>query len=130
MPITIQVAIGALALAAIALIAWTIPAINQMRRTFRRVEDFLDKTERDLKPALAELRETLGRVNQASHGMNEGLEKVGRVMDTCGEIAESIRLTNTLYRKGVIPIFIKMAAMGSGFRTGIRVLVERLLERR
>jgi len=130
MPIGVQIAIGVLVLAVLFLVAFLIPALNQMRRTFQHLEALLQKAELDLKPTLVELRETLGQVNQASRGMNEGLERVGKVMEACGEVAESIRFTNTLYRKGVIPFLINMAAWGSGLRTGIRVLIERLLERR
>ena len=112
------------------LVCGMVPALLQLRRTARQVEDFLRVVELELRPALIELKEVMRNLNRASDQVAGGIEKVGGTLDAIQETGQTVRYANQLIQHIVFRKLITGAALMTGLLVGLRTLVVRLLGRR
>lgn len=110
----------------IVLVAFSIPAILQIRRTARSVEDFLKNTQESLNPLLPQLKESIEKINRTTKGIEESVTDVQRLTKSIGEIGTLINEVNNLLRKTGASFTLKTACIGVGIKTALKVLAKGL----
>ncbi len=126
----VQAAIGLAALAVLALAVCLVPLVLELRRTIRAAHEVLRAVERDVTPALSDLRSLMKNLSRTAETVNGGVARLQGAVGAVEEVAETIRLINDLARKSVAPRLAAFASFLVGTRAGLRFLIRNLLGRR
>ncbi len=118
-----------LLLTLIVLVAFSIPAILQIRKTAKSVEDFLKSTEGSLNPLLVELKEGIERINKTTKGILESVADVQYLTKSIREIGMLIDEVSNLLRQTGSSFIVKTACIGVGIKTALGVLVKGLIKK-
>ncbi len=110
------------------LAAFLIPAILQIKKTAKAVEDFMKTTQESLNPLLSELRQTIEKTNRAAEGIEESVANVQRLTRSVGETGALIEEVNSLLRQTGVSCAVKTASVGVGIKTAFSVLAKGLLK--
>lgn len=113
-------------IAFVVLIIYLIPMVNQVKRTARTVEKFLESRDEDLRPLLSELKETISQTNKISSGAKEGIDKIVSFLEAVEDIGKTIKSVNSAIRDS--SLLISLAALIVGIRKGLRVFFKGLLK--
>ena len=113
------------ALAVVALVAFLIPAILEMRKTLVALRSFIVVTEEKLEPALVELREVLADLRVVADATASKAEEVKTVMTALGDTGENIHRINGLI-SGAMDILHKPAAFLTGAKATGKYILDRI----
>ncbi len=125
---TVQVDILALVIVLVVLliVSFLIPMLIQAKRTAQQVDEFLKSAQRDLIPMLKELREASERINRAAARAEQGVEQVGGLMESVGEVGESIHKVNHFLQHDVGRYMGNAAGLWLGIRAASKVVLKEL----
>lgn len=99
-----------------------VPMLVQVRNTMQHVDEFVREAQRDLLPMLRELREASERVNRAAANVEQGSGRVGDLLESLGEVGDSIHSVNSLVQGGVGRSLGSMTSVWSGFRAAAKAI--------
>jgi len=114
-------------IAIVVLVIYLIPTISQIKRTAGSIERFFNSISDDLRPLLADLRETATQANKISSVAREGVDKINIFLEAVGDIGRTIRSANSVIRGSSGSVLIYLAALGVGIRKGLKVFINGLL---
>jgi len=125
---TVQVDILALIIVFVILliVAFLIPMLVQAKKTALQVDEFLKASQRDLIPMLKELREASERINRAAARAEEGVEHVGGLMESVGEVGDSIHRVNHFLQHDVGRYMGNAAGLWLGIRAASKVVLKEM----
>jgi uncharacterized protein YoxC len=118
------------ALAVLVLVVWLLPVVAELRRTIRAAHELLRGVERDLGPALSDLRVLMKNLSRTAETVQGGVTRLQGAVGAVEEVAETVRFLNDLGRKSIAPRLATFAGFLVGTRTGLRFLIRSLLGRK
>jgi uncharacterized protein YoxC len=107
-----------------------VPLILELRRTLRAAQELLRGVERDLTPALSDLRSLMKNLSRTAETVNGGVTRLQIAVGAVEDIAETVRFINDLARKAITPRLATFASFLVGTRAGLRFLIRTLLGRK
>jgi predicted PurR-regulated permease PerM len=119
MPVQVDVLALIVTVLLLLIAAFLIPLLIQVKNTAQRVDAFLNDAQKDLLPALRELRETSERLNEAS-------AKAGTFFESLGETGESIHMINDFVHHDLGKYIGNAAGLWLGIRSASKVFLKQL----
>lgn len=128
---TVQVDIFVLIVTVVFLIiaAALVPLLLQLKRTAREADALIGELRRELIPALREFRETAERLNRASATVEAGSEKAGRLLESLGEVGDTIHGVNNFFQRDMARYVGNAAGLWLGIRAASKVILKGLQEK-
>ncbi|MCP3178202.1 DUF948 domain-containing protein [Desulfuromonas sp. KJ2020] len=125
---TVEIDILALivVVAAVLVVAFLIPMMVQAKKTARQIDEFITLAQRDILPMLRELREASERINKASAKAEQGVEQVEGLMQSVGEVGDSIHRVNHFLQHDVGRYMGNAAGLWLGIRAASKVLLREM----
>ena len=106
-----------------------VPLLLQLKRTAREADALLADLRRELVPTLRELRETSERLNRASASVESGAGKAGLLLESLGEVGESIHNVNSFFHRDAARYVGNAAGLWLGIRAASKVILKGLQEK-
>jgi uncharacterized protein YoxC len=103
-----------------------IPTFLHLRNTSQRLDDFLKEAQRDVLPMVRELREVSEHLNRISKRIDEGSEKASLLMDSVGEVGESIQKVHHAIQHGIGRSAGNALGLWLGLRAASKVFLKKL----
>ncbi|MEJ2698097.1 MAG: DUF948 domain-containing protein [Desulfuromonadales bacterium] len=103
-----------------------IPTLLQLKGTAQRADEFLKDAQRDLLPMLREMHEASEHLNRISKRVDEGAEKVSTLMDSVGEIGESIQKVHHAVQHGIGRSAGNALGLWLGLRAASKVFLKKI----
>lgn len=103
-----------------------VPMLIQVRTAMQRFDEFLRETQRDLIPMLHELREASERLNRAAARVEQGAGRAGDLLESLGEVGDTIHSVNTLVQGSAVRYVGNLAGLWSGFRAAGKAMKKQL----
>ena len=128
-----SVAVGALVVIAIILLLWTvmlIPALLEVRRAAWRLQELIRTLELELKPVLADARETLRAAARAAEDVAAGTARVRGTLGAFQRAGDNVLATTDTVRAVFGSRLIPVAALLAGMRGGAKFLWKHWTRRR
>jgi predicted PurR-regulated permease PerM len=119
MPVQVDVLALIVTILLLLIAAFLIPLLIQVKNTAQRVDAFLNDAQKDLLPALRELRETSERLNQAS-------AHAGTLFESLCETGESIHKINSFLHHDLGKYIGNAAGLWLGIRSASKVFVKQV----
>ena len=85
-----QAAVWVLVALAAVLVGFLVPALLQLRRTLATAERTLESTSKSVDLALAELTQTLGRVNKVAGELERGTQQLGSLFEAMHGLGDAV----------------------------------------
>ena len=126
----VQAAIGLAALAVLGLGVCLVPLVLELRRTIRAAQELLRGIERDLTPAVSDLRSLMKTLSRTAETVNSGVTRLQVALGAVEDVAETVRFINDLARRAITPRLVTFASFLVGTRAGLRFLIQSLLRRK
>ncbi len=111
----------------LALLAFLIPTLLQIRTAAKSVESFFKTTQDSLNPLLSELKESIERTNRVTEGVEDSIKNVRHLAKSMGEIGNLIDELNDLVRQSGLSFSVKAASLGIGIKTALGVLAKGII---
>ncbi|MFH1217573.1 MAG: DUF948 domain-containing protein [Pseudomonadota bacterium] len=96
------------------LVALLVPALNQIKRTYRKWEETLDAINKDLEPFLAKATETSSELQILTLSLNDKLERTDNIIDTLQQAGNTLLSTADLVKKTVAPVVAQIGGITAG----------------
>lgn len=106
--------IASISLAVVAFI--TVPALLQIRRTFKKTETLIDTLNNEIGPLARSLKETASELQILSITLNSKVEKTDRIIETVQQSADTLLMSSRMVKDIAVPV---MAQIG-GLRAGVK----------
>jgi predicted PurR-regulated permease PerM len=119
MPVQVDVLALIITILLLLIAAFLIPLLIQVKNTAQRVDAFLNDAQKDLLPALRELRETSERLNQAS-------ARAGTLFESLGETGESIHMINDFLHHDLGKYIGNATGLWLGIRSASKVFLKQI----
>ena len=119
MPVQVDILAFIITILLLLIAAFLIPLLIQVKNTSQRVDTFLNEAQRDLLPALRELRETSERLNNAS-------AKAGTLFESLAETGDSIHMINDFLHNDVGKYIGNAAGLWLGLRSASKVFLKQI----
>jgi uncharacterized protein YoxC len=128
---TVQVDIFVLIITFVFLLvcAALVPLLLQLKRAAREADALMSDLRRELIPALREFRETSERLNRASATVESGAEKAAVLLESLGEVGESIHSVNSFVHRDMARYVGNAAGLWLGIRAASKVILKGLQEK-
>lgn len=94
----IEIAALIVAVAFAALVGFLVPVLLQAKKAVAELERSLVRTNTELLPLLAELRTTLGNLNELVEKTRDGVEHATVLLHAAGEIGETVEEVHQMVR--------------------------------
>lgn len=120
---------GIIAGVLIILAAFLIPAILQIMRTAKAVEEFIRTTQASLNPLIAKLNETVDKTNNIAANLDASISNVQHLTKAVGETGEIIGDLNSFIRKIQTVGLITTSSFGAGIKTALSVLAQGIMRK-
>jgi uncharacterized protein YoxC len=120
---------GIIAGVLIVLAAFLIPAILQIMRTAKAVEELLKTTQASLPPLIAKLNETVEKTNSIASKIDDSISDVQQLTKAVGETGAIIGDINSFVRKIQTAIVVTTSSFGTGLKTALSVLTQGLIKK-
>jgi uncharacterized protein YoxC len=108
------------------IVIFLIPTLLQVKATAQRMDELIRESQRDLIPMLRDLREASERLNRTTAKAEEGVEKASGLMDSVGEVGETIGRFNEFLNYGVGRTTGNALGLWLGIRAASKVLLRQL----
>jgi uncharacterized protein YoxC len=112
------------------IVVFLVPTMIQVRTAMQRFDEFLRETQRDLLPMLRELREASEKLNRASSKTEEGVAKVGVLLDSLEEVGDTVHNVNSFLRHDVGKYVGNVAGLWLGFRSASKAFMKQLTKQK
>ena len=106
-----------------------VPLLLQLKRTAREADALLEDLRRELIPTLREFRETSERLNRASAQVEAGAERAGTLLESLGEVGDSIHNVNSFFHRDMARYAGNAAGLWLGIRAASKVILKGLQEK-
>jgi len=97
--------------------AMLIPAILQLRRTYRRAEEFFDAAQREIGPLSKKLGEAATEIEILAASCTARVEAADAVINTARQAADTMLLACDTVRNSVRPLITNIGGLAAGVRT-------------
>jgi uncharacterized protein YoxC len=128
--IIIAVAVGLIALAAVAVVIALVPMIRKARQILSRVDTLIESTERDVRQTVGEVRGAVHNVNQISGGVHKNMDQLSGTVKALEGFGETLRNTSDIIRTSVHPHLLSFGALLVGLKTGSWYLLRKIFLKR
>jgi uncharacterized protein YoxC len=128
-----SVGVGALVVIAVILLLWTVllvPALLEVRRAAWRLQELIRTLELDLKPVLADARETLRAASRAAEDVAAGAARMRGTLGAFQKAGDNVLATTDTVRAVLGSRLIPVAVLLAGARGGARFLWKHWTRRR
>jgi uncharacterized protein YoxC len=117
-----------LIVAAIALGALTV-VLMELRKTVRRMNDFLEKAEGVVIPAAEEIQQTMRHVKDITGEVSGMTKDVRQVTSAVGKVGGEIEELAGLIDTTVVKARANIGGIKAGFQTAVSVLIKNMLRK-
>lgn len=121
----IDLAVGVMALAVVALVAFLIPMFIQVRKTAEETEHLLRRMNEDLPVLFREALQAAQNMNLVATDMRDGVAGIRVLGEAMGEIGQAVTRVNGLVRSGAGALGTNLSGLLAGFRAAYEVLKQR-----
>jgi len=121
----IDLAVGVMAVAVVALVAFLIPMFIQVRKTAEETERLLQRMNEDLPVLFREALQAAQSMNLVATDMREGVAGIRVLGEAMGEIGQAVNRVNGLVRGGTGALAMNLSGLLAGFRAAYEVLKQR-----
>ncbi len=125
----INLAVVVVAITAVAIAAFLIPALIEIRKTAISLRQVSERAESEFKPILQDLHKTLSELKILVEGAATKTEDVVSFMEALGDTGHNLRTINHVVG-AVANVLASSSAWMVGARVAGKVILERLLTRR
>lgn len=101
----------------------------EIRGASKAFSDFLKNTENNLKPAIAELEESLRSIRKAANGITEVSEDLREFSASVKKTGENVKRISDLIEEVTTGTVTKVFSLRAGIRAAIETLLKNLLIR-
>ncbi|MDH4099404.1 MAG: DUF948 domain-containing protein [Nitrospirota bacterium] len=126
---TIDILLGVIALAAVVLTLFLVPALIQLKNTAAQVEQFLDSTSRELGPLLVELKSTTDRLNSLAADIETKAAKVDVAFNAAEHVGYTVEGFNILLKEKVDTLSSSVIVLSAGLQGALQHVIGRFLKR-
>jgi len=102
-----------------------IRTLNQVSRTTRNLDTFLNSLEKEISPLVRNLRETSEGINIILGQSLERLNQLEGLFQTLKESAQIFSMINRIFRGGITPTLVNLAGLAVGLKTAGQSLFKR-----
>lgn len=113
----------------VVLVVFLVPLLLQLKKTAQEADALMAELRRELVPTLRELRETSERLNRASAHVEDGAGKAGHLLESLGEVGESIHEVNRFFHQDIARYAGNAAGLWLGIRAASKVLIKGLQDK-
>lgn len=106
-----------------------VPLLLQLKRTAREADALLTDLRRELVPTLREFREASERLNRASAQVEAGAGRAGTLLESLGEVGDSIHSVNSFFHRDMARYAGNAAGLWLGIRAASKVILKGLQEK-
>ena len=106
--------VASICLAAVAVAI--IPAVFQIRRTFKKTETLLDTLNNDIEPLSKSLTSTAAELEVLATNLNDKVKKTDKIIDTVQDSAYTLLKASNMVKGTTIPLVAQI----SGIRAGLK----------
>lgn len=106
-----------------------VPLLLQLKRTAREADALLADLRRELVPTLREFREASERLNRASAQVEAGAGRAGTLLESLGEVGDSIHKVNRFFHRDMARYAGNAAGLWLGIRAAGKVILKGLQEK-
>ncbi len=117
----IEIAVGAMAVAAVVLVAFLVPALIQLRRTADESERLLRRMNEDLPVLFREATQAAVNMNEVATEMREAAARARVLGEAIGGIGETINHVHGVVRGGAGSLLMNLSSLLAGFRAAYGV---------
>lgn len=111
-------------------VIFLIPTLLQVKATSQRMDEFIRDAQRDLIPMLKELREASERLNRTTAKAEEGVDRASGLMESLGEVGETIGQVNDFLQHGVGRSTGNALGLWLGIRAASKVFLKQLKQQK
>ncbi|AMV71940.1 hypothetical protein JCM30471_04380 [Desulfuromonas carbonis] len=106
-----------------------VPLLLQLKRTASEADALLAELRRELIPTLREFREASERLNRASAQVEAGAGRAGTLLESLGEVGDSIHSVNSFFHRDMARYAGNAAGLWLGIRAASKVILKGLQEK-
>jgi uncharacterized protein YoxC len=125
----IGVAAIVMAIAMVAVAAYLIPALIELRKTVVATREFLERTESELKPLITEIHEAVVDLKILTATVSAGSENLKDLFEVAGETGRGLRTISSLVN-GVTSVVSGSSLWLTGAKVASKFILERLKNRK
>ncbi len=125
----INLAVVVMAITAVVIAAFLIPALIEIRKTAITLRQASERVESEFKPVLHELHKTLSELKCIVEGVATKTDDVKSFMEALGDTGRNLRTINHVVG-AVAGVLASSSAWVVGARAAGKVILERLLTKR
>ncbi len=127
--VVIGISVTVMALTMVVLACFMIPAFIEIRKTAVSSREFLACVEKDIKPVLHNLQETLNDLKIITEEASSKIEDVGLFMEELGNAGRTMRTINTVVG-GVTGLMAKSSVWMTGAKVAGKLVVDNIIKKR
>ena len=124
-----DLAVLLIAIAVLVLTAFIIPVFVELKKTGVALRGFIADLDRELKPALDELRGTLAEARGLIAEVSARTEEVKTLTTALGETGHNLRLINRALGSAA-GVVTNTSALAAGFKAAFKSIAERFAKKR
>lgn len=102
-----------------ATVAVVVPALLQLKRTYRKAEFFVDSLNTDLAPLLKSLSQTSMELQILSATANDKLKRTDRILDNIQHASNTLLMASDMVRSTLVPVVAQVGGLVTGIKTVI-----------
>lgn len=127
--LALSIAVVVMAVTLVVLACFMIPAFMEVRRTATAVREFLDCIEKDIKPVLNDMHDTLTDLKVITEEAATKAEDVKIFMEELGNAGRNIRTINTVVG-GVTGFLSKSSIWMTGAKVAGKLIADKIFKKR
>ena len=120
-----EIAVGIVALAAVALVVLLAPMLIQLRKTAEESARLLQRMNEDLPVLLREATQAAQNMNQVAAEIREGAARARILGEAMGEIGQTINQVHGVVRGRAGTMLMNVGGVLAGFRAAFEVLKQK-----
>ncbi|ACM19191.1 hypothetical protein Geob_0829 [Geotalea daltonii FRC-32] len=127
--VVIGISVTIMAITLVVLACFMIPAFVEIRKTAAASREFLACVEKDIKPVLQNLQDTLTDLKIITEEASSKIEDVGLFMEELGNAGRTMRTVNSVVG-GVTGLMGKTSLWMTGAKVAGKILVDQIIKKR
>ncbi|GAB7028256.1 DUF948 domain-containing protein [Geotalea toluenoxydans] len=127
--VVIGISVTIMAITLVVLACFMIPAFVEIRKTAVASREFLACVEKDIKPVLQNLQDTLTDLKIITEEASSKIEDVGLFMEELGNAGRTMRTVNSVVG-GVTGLMGKTSLWMTGAKVAGKILVDQIIKKR
>ncbi len=118
-----------IAIAAVLLVAFLIPALIELRKTLKRVQTFMDTTEKDISTTMVELRATLENLKSITEDVETVTNNVRGITSSLEETVHILEGVKRFLNTVQVETNATIAGLKEGIKTAAAVFVKNIVSK-